>query len=288
MSANRDRLAKLVLEEALDPFGVTQREVEIEPGYLQRGDFLFTPIHPVVLEQWPGYLQLMGKMVGEISMFEFSSNPPDEGEALDFHCKQMNLRNRRRLKGEQPEMPRLWTLSAGKPVKALSSLSAEPDESFPEGFYRMAPWTKMGFVVLPELPRTRQTVVLRMLGTSRLRQDALDEIAAIPDSDGEQAALFTMVAALRHAIDRDTLIPQEEKESFMTAARLEFERFKTDLVNQSAIQASQEAMLVTLEARGMPLDDMSRQRILSCQDLPTLKRWIAQAATAPRIEDVLA
>ena len=150
MSANRDRLAKCVLEEVLDPFGTTQREVEIEPGYLQRGDFLFTPHHPLAPENGPGYLRLVRRMVEEISLFEFSSNSPDEEETLDFHCKQMSLRNRRRQKGEEPPMPRLWVLSAHKPVTALAALSAEADPEFGAGFYRLTRWTRMRIVVLPD------------------------------------------------------------------------------------------------------------------------------------------
>ena len=80
----------------------------------------------------------------------------------------------------------------------------------------------------------------------------------------------------------------------MTEARREFEKFKADLISENtaqvisqAAQEMAEAILLSLEARGLTVDDVSRQRILSCKDLPTLKRGIVQAATATSMSDVL-
>jgi hypothetical protein len=41
-----------------------------------------------------------------------------------------------------------------------------------------------------------------------------------------------------------------------------------------------------LAARGIPVAGQVRARIEACQDLVTLDRWIARAATAASVEDV--
>jgi hypothetical protein len=52
-------------------------------------------------------------------------------------------------------------------------------------------------------------------------------------------------------------------------------------------RAMAQAILLALDARGILLDDLSRRRILACQEMATLQRWMVRAATASRIEDVL-
>ena len=48
-----------------------------------------------------------------------------------------------------------------------------------------------------------------------------------------------------------------------------------------------EYILRTLSARGVPLDDAARQRILSCTDVTTLDRWFDRSLNATSLSDVL-
>ncbi len=48
-----------------------------------------------------------------------------------------------------------------------------------------------------------------------------------------------------------------------------------------------EYILRTLSARGVPLDDAARQRILSCTDVATLDRWFDRSLNATSLSDVL-
>jgi hypothetical protein len=43
-----------------------------------------------------------------------------------------------------------------------------------------------------------------------------------------------------------------------------------------------------LRARGLAVPEDLRARIVACSDIPTLDRWIAQAATAGSIEEAVA
>lgn len=48
-----------------------------------------------------------------------------------------------------------------------------------------------------------------------------------------------------------------------------------------------QTLLMILKARGVAVDDVSRRRILGCEDRDALQGWLIRAATATRIEDVL-
>jgi hypothetical protein len=43
-----------------------------------------------------------------------------------------------------------------------------------------------------------------------------------------------------------------------------------------------EALLTVLTARGLPITDLQRARLLARQDIATLKRWLAKAVTRSR------
>jgi hypothetical protein len=48
-----------------------------------------------------------------------------------------------------------------------------------------------------------------------------------------------------------------------------------------------ESVLTVLGARDVPVSDELRERILSCQDLAVLDRWIARATTAKSVAEVV-
>jgi hypothetical protein len=47
------------------------------------------------------------------------------------------------------------------------------------------------------------------------------------------------------------------------------------------------ALLRLLDARGVSVDDSSRQRIQSCLDVAMLERWLERALSATRLSEVL-
>ncbi|WP_157232189.1 hypothetical protein [Hyalangium minutum] len=47
------------------------------------------------------------------------------------------------------------------------------------------------------------------------------------------------------------------------------------------------ALLRLLDAKGLRMDDASRQLIQRCKDVPTLERWLERALGATRLSEVL-
>jgi len=48
-----------------------------------------------------------------------------------------------------------------------------------------------------------------------------------------------------------------------------------------------ESLLTVLDARGLRLSREARERILACADAARLERWLARAATAEHVDDVI-
>jgi predicted transposase YdaD len=56
---------------------------------------------------------------------------------------------------------------------------------------------------------------------------------------------------------------------------------------EGLIRGRAEYILRTLTARGVPVDEAARQRILTCTDLATLDRWFDRSLTATTLSEVL-
>src|SRR5262249_27779184 len=59
-------------------------------------------------------------------------------------------------------------------------------------------------------------------------------------------------------------------------------------VEEGETMGTAKAILAVLTARGLAVDEALRARVLGCSDPVTLGRWLAKAATAASVEDVVA
>ena len=291
MSNARDRLAKCILEETLESIGLPRREFEIDPGYLPRADCCVLPVALPPEAEWPGSLRLLYRMAQVLCLFEVETHPPGVDQVLDLHCKQMNLRNRRRQQApsEESVLPWLWIVTCGRPVGAFSALEIKAAAGWPTGVYQAAQWTRIGVVVVPELPRLRETLLLRLMGPAALRDEALAEIRQLGDEAPERNALQRLVGALRHAIRGDTLIPQKEREEFMTAAQAAVERMEARIekrglkrglkqgVTQGLCCSIQDLWSLRFSA---PLSEERVARLLALGDEERLRAALALVARA--------
>ena len=65
-----------------------------------------------------------------------------------------------------------------------------------------------------------------------------------------------------------------------------FEQGRQQGLAEARAEARAESVLHVLSVRGIHVDDASRQRIMSCMDLPTLEQWFDQAVNATQLSDV--
>jgi len=122
----------------------------------------------------------------------------------------------------------------------------------------------------------------------------------LPQDDPSARDPLRFLVCLRHAIAHDMVIPDEDREAFMTSVQAEFQRFQEDLIRQGERkgrwegerqgkrEGKAEAIIAFLAARGIVVSEEARQRILSCTEPETLDRWVIRAATAATAEDVVA
>lgn len=151
-------------------------------------------------------------------------------------------------------------------------------------------------VVLSELPATSETILLRLLGPSEMRQRALAELHELPLQDPDRHVLLSTIGKVRFMIERDPKLPQEAKEELMTAMHAEFEQFKQTLIEKGVEKGIEkgigkgkaQAVIEVLEARGVAVPEGARARILSCTDLTALRRWLTGALRVQSVDELFA
>jgi hypothetical protein len=132
---------------------------------------------------------------------------------------------------------------SGWPASWRRRRRAEPaDEPFCPGVYRTDEDSELWFVVVSELPRIRETVVLRLLGSRRRRREAFQELLAIPRNDPEWPQVQRFIEVLLQAVLCDNQIPEADKEDVVTQARAEVERIHEETLNRGRREGLKEGL----------------------------------------------
>ena len=172
MRHRRDQLGKDLLDLLLRCWGTLRTEVAVPATDPQRADVSFVPRADL-----PAVLGLLASLGAVPCLFELFSEAPSRDELVA--CLRKLLQWRHALRKRHPKVePVCWALCAERPTLALRALGLTTSPRAPPGVYSSA--VGLGVVVLDELPRTRDTVLLRLLGRDATREGALDDLGAVP------------------------------------------------------------------------------------------------------------
>ncbi|MBX3230470.1 MAG: hypothetical protein KIT84_02945 [Labilithrix sp.] len=225
-------------------------------------------------------------------LLEFFHRAPSVEDVLRCMQKQIELRRRRK---SRREAPRLWLLCGGCPSKALRELGFVRDVDWPEGVYRGAPGFLVRLVVAGELPATRETLLLRLLGAGRVLRDAFAELRALPrDAPERGLALDIVLRLLPEARESQT---QKAREFLMVSQEF-VEQWKRELIEQGVAQGREEGreegvekgMRETLELQlekkfgALGVEVGGRLRAASHEEIV---RWLERILVARSIDEVL-
>ena len=305
-----DLLCKHLLREALDPLGTVELEKPVAPLDEQRID-VYCELRAVLPppEDVPhlGLVRRMAEVERRFLIEPFSATPSVEG-VDDTLRKKFHLHHalKKAGKGVPLAKPALWVLSPGRPEEVLRGYACTSLPDWPSGFYRCPPELATWVVVLAELPKTPDTILLRLLGPATMQLGALRELDAQPMTPTERQPWIDILADVRYLLD-EAQEPTPEEKTIMTELRQRWEREKAELRAEGRAQAMTElgqrwerekaelraegtakAILTILTTRGLQVSDGTRQHVLDCKDPSTLDRWLARALTATTDTEVIA
>lgn len=143
-------------------------------------------------------------------------------------------------------MTRVVVLSPGRPREAMAVFGLRRHPTLSRGVYTTHPAIGLWVVVIAELPTTRATLALRLLGRRQVLAKALSELAALPPEAWEHK-LLEILLRWGQAVEASGPRSQEDEE-FMEITRETFEQFK-DRLRHEGERANQQHSLLRLFAR---------------------------------------
>jgi hypothetical protein len=195
-----DQLVKRLVRKGLSPGGRVETEAEVTPDSL-RIDVWFVP-HAGHARRVLAPLGLLGRIGWKSCTLEPYHRTPSGDQAADciakhrFFCRELARREPR------PALPTQWLISSGRPSTALAGLGFHPSRWGP-GIYDGPPLTRTRIVVVSELPRTRDTLLVRLMGAGRTLRSAITDVRALPHDAPERRLALPILVRLRLAVPTD-------------------------------------------------------------------------------------
>src|SRR5919199_1052570 len=255
-----DQFAKQYLEELLAPLGQVETSREVSPE-VRQVDVWFVPTPTPATE--PQNLGLLGQMAATACLLEPFRNAPSPVEVLDCQSKlnslQGELRRRARREGnsfQEADWPRLWILAPSCSERLLSGFGAKLDESgnWENGVYFLPEFFKTALVAINQLPVTEDTLWLRLLGRGATQQQAVNELAALPEGHPLRGNILELLANWRINVVRSENLSEEDRELLMNLSPA-YQRWREETLQEGRQEERRQMVESILRVRFGELDE---------------------------------
>lgn len=208
-----DQFAKEYLQELLSPLG----EVETSKNVTAEVREIDVWFQPTSFEgEYVQSLGLLGKMAATAAIIEPFRNPVTAEGIFSCVVKLLNSRaelgrraNRENQRFEERQLPMLmlWILTPTASEALLNSFgfrTSEESEGWGRGVYFLSEVWRVGLIAIHQLPKTPETMWLRMLGRGRVQQGAIAELTAFPIDASIRANALQLLYILQENLQANT------------------------------------------------------------------------------------
>jgi Domain of unknown function (DUF4351) len=256
-----DQMSKQYLEEFLEPFGSVQRQYEV-PGEAKFVDVWFVPDQ--LTDSSTAKLGILGRMAAGMCLLEPYRNAPTRTEVRVSVMKLVWVQEDERRKAEQDErrlnedsLPKLWILASTVSQPVLQESEAKERADWCPGVYFVPEIFKAAIVAIDELPQTKETLWLRILGRDGTQTRAIREVLALPPEHPRRSNILRLLASWKIRIDLGELMDFSEQEEGLVAlseAFLEWEQ-------QTEARSQRSLVFLLLEQRVGALSQSVKDKI---------------------------
>ncbi len=225
-----DQFAKQFFETFLTPLGEVKTNFEV-PGEPKFIDIWFSPSNQPSVN--PEDLGILAKFATLPCLFEPFRNQPSSSEVRSCLYKLIHVISdfERRAKREEKtvsedELPRLWIITPSASDDLLSRACANESENWLTGIYFLPKVLRTAIIAVNKLPRTPETLWLRIFGKGVIQKQAVDEVIGFDQEDPRRSTILQLLATWKISIEASSLVSQEDRELIMqlSQAYLEWEQ----------------------------------------------------------------
>ena len=153
---------------------------------------------------------------------------------------------------QEEKIPKLWVLTPTASQTILSGFNVNQKEGFPPGIYFLGDNLRSAIVAIHQLPKTIETLWLRLLGRGRVQEQAIEELQQLSPSNPFQQATLKLVYNLRENLRANQNLEEEDRELIMRLQPLyeqDQERAKQEGREQGRKEGEQRVIIRQLNRR---------------------------------------
>jgi len=272
MRTRFDQFGKQMVRTALEACGPVETDAEV-PADTRRIDLWFMP--DPARESVPDHLGVLARIAGGPSTLEFFHNTPSGEELAACVIKHGEFRHFLSLRRTPPPVPTQWIISAGRPDGGIDGLWLRPMTCWPPGTYEGPPllWTRL--VVVNELPVTRDTLLLRLLGAGSVLKQSIAELKALQAEAPERTLALPILLRLRLTVPSDPTKQTTDDQEFLMDTQDIVETWRREAIQEGV----KHSLVEVYEARFGAMPEDLRAVVEDIDDEPTLVRWLRLVGT---------
>jgi hypothetical protein len=177
------------------------------------------------------------------------------GKLFDMQAELERQAKRENSKINDANLPRLWILTPTASAALLDGFGAVLElDNWLSGVYFLSRHLKTAIVAIHQLPRTEETLWLRILGKGTVQKQAIAELVALPESNPFRENALELLYNLQSHLEVNQNLDAEERTLIMELAPLYRQRLNAAIqegkeqgMQQGMQQGRQEGQRVVVE-----------------------------------------
>jgi hypothetical protein len=293
MRMRYDRFGKQMIREALEGLCFVETDAEV-PASSRHIDLWITPREADTSP--PDHLGLLGRIATSSVTMELFHNTPggDElhvcmikhGEFWHFLSRQKTL----------PPLPIQWVISSGRPEAGIKGLALRPMPGGLRGIYESPPLYYTRLVVVSELPVTRDTLLVRVLGAGSTLRQAIAELQALPAEAPERRLVLPILVRFRLTVPTDPAQQTSDDQEFLMDTQDIVEIWRREAIEegveqglkQGVEQGERKLLLRQLRRRFGAEVDGEIERRVAAAGAEQVEVWAERVLSASTLAELLA
>jgi len=276
MRTRFDQFGKQMVRDALEGLCAVETDAEV-PADTRRVDLWITPGETYT--SLPDHLGLLGRISGCSVTLEFFHNTPSGEELHVCLIKHGEFRHFLSRRKTLPPLPIQWVISSGRPDAGIDGLGFRPMNDGPRGIYESPRLHYTRLVVVSELPMTRDTLLVRVLGAGSVLKQAIVELQTLPAEEPERRLALPVLVRLRLSVPTDPAQRTIDDQEFLMNTQDIVENWRREAIQEGRQEGRQEGM--ELGERKLLLRQLRRR--FGAEIDGEIERRVA-AAPAERVE----
>jgi hypothetical protein len=223
-------------------------------------------------------LGLLGQLLDRNSLLEIFRNPAAPIEIRTCQSKFSRLENELAHKAKkknqtvkESDLPAVWLLMPTASDAILSGFSLVATDI--PGVYRFPTMQHMGLIVVHQLPKTQDTLWIRILGRKGNQKRAIEELTQHHNDSDLYASIEELLTNYRADLENRRQLTPEDEELIMnlSAAYLQKQQEWKEEGRQEGRQESRQEVAIALLQAGIALDLIAQATGVSIETLKALR-----------------